>query len=95
MTFTPCSWQINAAPLGHTALETRVFMTDGIQDGVRYSRGQRMLTWQVIRDASLFSYDALMNPEYKAAVTAIQYAVKRVRWPLVGAHVSAALLCST
>ena len=47
-------------------------------NGVRYSRNTRKLTWQVIRDASLFSYDILMNPVYNVAMAAITDAAKSV-----------------
>jgi hypothetical protein len=72
-------WQLVEDPSGREGvLESKAWMTDGVLNGVRYRRGQRMLTWQVIRDRSLFSYDVLMNPVYSTAMSAIQGAVKRV-----------------
>jgi hypothetical protein len=75
-------WRIQQDPtqaMG-TLVETRLWTSDGKCTGVRYRRGDNMLTWHVIRDASLSSYDILANPMYNAAAAAIHRAAERVRY---------------
>lgn len=60
-------------------VETRVWPANGKCNGIRHKRGENMLTWQVIRDSSLSSYDILANPIYNVAAAAIATAAQQVR----------------
>jgi hypothetical protein len=94
-------WRIQqdpTQPMG-TLVETRLWTSDGKCNGVRYHRGDNMLTWHVIRDASLSSYDILANPVYNAAAAAIHRAAERVRASLgvlcaSGCFLSLPFVCS-
>jgi hypothetical protein len=98
-------WQLIPDPTRPTGnmIQIKVWMTNGIMGGMRYRRGQRMLTWHVIHEQSLSTYNILMNPAYSAIMIAILEAHDRVRVCAVCAHVvprscalprlSAALIC--
>ena len=41
-------------------------------NGVKFVRGQRKLTWQVIADTTLYSYDVFANPSYNTTMQAMK-----------------------
>jgi hypothetical protein len=47
---------------------SKVWLADGIINGVRHSKGDRKRTWEVLRDESLHSYVISANPRYKYAL---------------------------
>ena len=65
-------WQRHEDPLdGEMVIEAKVFLAATVMNGVLMKRGQRKLTWQVIADSTLYSYDVFANPRYSDAMTAL------------------------
>lgn len=85
-------WMVTTHPTRPDVMvETKVWTTDGTVGGVRHKRGERQLTWQVIKDSSLPTYDILANPVYSIAVSAILSAAEKVSLSL---GLSACLSCA-
>ena len=73
-------WRVRRDPVREYGnyVETKVWMSHGKCHGLRHKKEQNMLTWQVIRESTVYSYDIFANPRYNVAASALYQAHQAV-----------------
>ena len=61
-------WILETDARSHQTL-SKVWLADGVVNGVRHAKGDRKRTWEVLRDEALHSYVISANPKYKYALS--------------------------